>query len=356
MSIEAHNFDIKPLMIEIEKLIQKGLNELLNNYIDRHNLLEETHKKIMELPSVVNELNKLKPPTNEPFLPTSVFSHMSSGDHVDKSKKYSRGQTIKIGNSPFSHYNVDGLKIINNTKTWQINPDNTTIHTNTKIITNNVVNNPLTQTPEIVKEEKVNIIQPLSAVDASEKEHVELHIIEDDSEIDNTDKYEVDVEEEKEAEEEAEQLEEVEVEVEVEQLAVEQVEVEVEEEEDEQVEEIEEEDEQVEVEIEEEDEQVEVEEEEQVEVEVEVEEEDEQVEVEVEDEEVEVEVEEDEKDEQVEVELEDEDIFEIEIEDETYCTNNEENGFIWKINDEGEQGEKVGYIKDGEPFFYADEE
>jgi hypothetical protein len=55
------------------------------------------------------------------------------------------------------------------------------------------------------------------------------------------------------------------------------------------------------------------------------------------------------------VEEEEEDMFEIEIEDETYCTNNEENGFIWKINDEGEQGEKVGYIKDGEPFFYADE-
>ncbi len=50
-----------------------------------------------------------------------------------------------------------------------------------------------------------------------------------------------------------------------------------------------------------------------------------------------------------------EDVFEIEIDDVTYCTNNEDNGFIWELTDEGEQGNKVGYLKDGEPFFYADE-
>ena len=54
-------------------------------------------------------------------------------------------------------------------------------------------------------------------------------------------------------------------------------------------------------------------------------------------------------------EEEEEDIFEIEIDDKTYCTNNDENGFIWELNEEGEQGDKVGYLRDGEPFFYADE-
>jgi hypothetical protein len=44
---------------------------------------------------------------------------------------------------------------------------------------------------------------------------------------------------------------------------------------------------------------------------------------------------------------EDEDIFEIEIDDKTYCTNNDENGFIWELNEEGEQGDKVGYLKVG---------
>ena len=54
-------------------------------------------------------------------------------------------------------------------------------------------------------------------------------------------------------------------------------------------------------------------------------------------------------------EEEEEDIFEIEIDDKTYCTNDDENGFIWELNDEGEQGKKVGYLKDGEPMFYEDE-
>ena len=51
---------------------------------------------------------------------------------------------------------------------------------------------------------------------------------------------------------------------------------------------------------------------------------------------------------------EDEEIFEIDIDDTTYCTNNEENGFIYELNN-GEMGDKIGYLKDGEPFFYADE-
>ena len=52
---------------------------------------------------------------------------------------------------------------------------------------------------------------------------------------------------------------------------------------------------------------------------------------------------------------EDEELFEIEIDDVTYCTNNDENGFIWELTEDGEQGDKVGYFKEGEPFFYADE-
>jgi hypothetical protein len=43
------------------------------------------------------------------------------------------------------------------------------------------------------------------------------------------------------------------------------------------------------------------------------------------------------------------------IDDIDYCTNNEENGFIWELTEDGEQGAKVGYLKDGEPFFYAEE-
>ena len=54
-------------------------------------------------------------------------------------------------------------------------------------------------------------------------------------------------------------------------------------------------------------------------------------------------------------EAEDEEYIEIDIDDVTYCTNNEENGFIYQLTEDGDVGDKVGYLKDGEPFFYADE-
>jgi len=49
---------------------------------------------------------------------------------------------------------------------------------------------------------------------------------------------------------------------------------------------------------------------------------------------------------------EEEEYMEIDIDDVTYCTNNEENGFIYEMDKDGDVGKKVGYIKDGEPFFY----
>jgi hypothetical protein len=43
------------------------------------------------------------------------------------------------------------------------------------------------------------------------------------------------------------------------------------------------------------------------------------------------------------------------IDDIDYCTDDLENGFIWELSEDGEQGDKIGYLKEGEPFFYADE-
>ena len=56
-----------------------------------------------------------------------------------------------------------------------------------------------------------------------------------------------------------------------------------------------------------------------------------------------------------EEEEEEEELVEIEIDDITYCTNDEENGFIYELTKDGDVGDKVGYLKEGEPFFYADE-
>ena len=61
------------------------------------------------------------------------------------------------------------------------------------------------------------------------------------------------------------------------------------------------------------------------------------------------------EEEEEEEEEAEEEFIEIDIDDVTYCTNNEENGFIYELTEDGDVGDKVGYLKDGEPFFYADE-
>ena len=91
-----------------------------------------------------------------------------------------------------------------------------------------------------------------------------------------------------------------------------------------------------------------------------VKEDDDEVETEMEEEEDEVETEtEEEEDTNLDQPLpkveEEEELFEIEIDDITYCTNNDETGFIYELSEDGDVGEKVGYFKDSEPFFYADE-
>jgi hypothetical protein len=57
------------------------------------------------------------------------------------------------------------------------------------------------------------------------------------------------------------------------------------------------------------------------------------------------------KEETEEIEEEEEELIEIEIDDVTYCTNNEDNGTIYELDSEGNVGKKVGYLKDGEAYF-----
>jgi hypothetical protein len=90
------------------------------------------------------------------------------------------------------------------------------------------------------------------------------------------------------------------------------------------------------------------------EAETETEEEDEEEEEEEGEEKKEEEEEEEEQEEEEEKEEagEDEEVFEIEIDDKIYYTNNDTNGIIYEALLNEEVGNKVGYIKDGEPFFY----
>jgi hypothetical protein len=132
-------------------------------------------------------------------------------------------------------------------------------------------------------------------------------------------------------------------------LEEEQEEVEEEEEEQEEVEEEEVEEEEVEEEeVEEEQEEEEEEEEEQEEVE-ETAEEEEVEEEEVEEEEVE---EEEVEEEEVEEEEEEEEVYVVKIEGIDYYTTNEKNGKIYKIMDDDDVGDELGYYEDGEPGFY----
>jgi hypothetical protein len=51
-------------------------------------------------------------------------------------------------------------------------------------------------------------------------------------------------------------------------------------------------------------------------------------------------------------EEDEEEVFEIEIYDVSYFATNEENGPLYEVDEEGNPGNKIGYLKDGEPFFY----
>ena len=55
-------FNTDPLLNDLNKVIQNGLNNLLRNYIDNYKLYEETHNCIMNLPSVKREIAKKNEP------------------------------------------------------------------------------------------------------------------------------------------------------------------------------------------------------------------------------------------------------------------------------------------------------
>ena len=46
-----------------------------------------------------------------------------------------------------------------------------------------------------------------------------------------------------------------------------------------------------------------------------------------------------------------EELIEIEIDDVTYCTNNEENGIIYELDKEGNVGKRLGCLKEGDAYF-----
>ena len=49
--------DSEPFINEVSQVIRKGINDLLGKFSERYDMLEDTHYKIMNLPSVQHQLN-----------------------------------------------------------------------------------------------------------------------------------------------------------------------------------------------------------------------------------------------------------------------------------------------------------
>jgi|LauGreDrversion2_2_1035103.scaffolds.fasta_scaffold26432_1 hypothetical protein len=326
---KINSFNIEPLVFEIENVIKNGLKVMLKDYIVRHDLLEKTHKQIMKLPSVMNEINKGCESDSdsesdvEPGEDKSIFISISDMtrdlvkdeiSHVES--KLDRIEKKYESISPLISKILDKLETIND----EIKVLKEKSRDNIKIVQMHH------EKPYIS-----NIIKP-SIVSACENENIQFEIDENDEDEDDDDDDDIvepvkvkkavivieeeELEEEELEEEELEEEEEDEEEEE-EEVAVEKVDIKVEESQEE-----------------------ELEEEDEVETEASEEEEEEEEEVvptptKVEEEEAELEI--------------------ITIDDIDYCTNDLENGFIWELSEDGEQGDKIGYLKEGEPFFYADE-
>ena len=323
---KIESFNIEPLVFEIQNVIKNGLKVLLKDYIDRHDLLEKTHKQIMKLPSVMNEINKGCDSDSEsdvePGEDKSIFISISdmTRDLVKKEMSYVESKLDRIEKkyesiSPLISKILDKLESIN----AEVKVLKETPRDNIKIVQ-----------MDHEKSYISNIIKP-SIVSACENENIKFEIEENDDE-----------EEEDEEEDDEEIVEPIKVKKEVIIIEDEELEEDVIEEEEDDV-------------IEEDIIEAVVVADIKKEVEEEVEEEDEdEVETEASDEE-----EEDEEEvipAPTKVEKEEEEELEIiTIDDIDYCTNDLENGFIWELNEDGEQCDKIGYLKEGEPFFYADE-
>ena len=395
---KVNSFNINPLVIEIENVIQEGLHKILSDYTDRYNLLEKTHREIMNLPSIREEFNR--------------NNYESDNDN----------ESDFVGNitTTTNIKNVDNYSVKNAVCSLETRLDklernyDTIIPVLDKILNKiNKLGNDISELQSDRNNSSVETfhtvnIEKSTAVKTSENENIEIHVEEhskelvqeefedsdeedinpalitcstiilNNSEKETEEKTEEDDDELSVGEELGEQVEpEIETVEETEEESVEDTPAEEESVEDTQAEEEAVEDTQVEEEavedIQAEEESVEVEdiqaEEESVEVE-DIQAEEESVEVEdIQDVEASVttiqcnkltdedsiETETKEEEEEEEEQEEDEELFEIEIDDKTYCTNNDQNGFIWELTEEGESGEKIGYLKDGDAFFYEDD-
>ena len=393
-------FNIQPILNDIDNVIKNGLAKLLDEHLNRYELLEKTHKAIMNLPSVVNEVSSLPVPKTHNMAETILLSELNESfqgmchkltnkidEFSDKLKGYDEkfdllsDELLTVKNNMYlpsvvneaTQHNMDDTILTEFTESFQKACDLITGKMNDKF---DLLTDELLALKNNIDELKnithcsaqahmevetlfnypcqcIKIEEDFSAAEAKEPENIILDMKEADNKTItfHIDEYEKEKEVVKvlkrnliiESDEDEEiniKQGNVDIKIEVENNAemkldeikqcvqVEEIEKRVQEEEKAHTQEHEPgESDNVKPD--------EGKEENKTNNEVEMKEE-------VETEKSESEEEEDE-----------EDIFEIDIDDVTYCTNNETTGFIYELID-GEMGDKVGYFKDGDPFFYAD--
>ena len=365
-------FDTELLLNDVNKVIQNGINKLLCDYIDNYKLYEETHHYIMNLPCIKRGNSRMGLNNNVVCNKTDfsgeehdidiVLLDKYLSDKDDSSQEETESDTSEDNSSEDNTLLINAGKLIKQHEktietrdkeiadlkkrldfTQDQNDKRYDMFYQQKDLYEELIKKYVKEIEDLKNQLKDCIKKPLicdltadepekefveikqEKMEVEEKENITLHI--EETEVEEPNEEELDDEEEEQDDEELDDEEEV----------VDEDEEVVDEEEKEDVDEekavAEEQDEEV-VDEEEEDE------------DKEVDEEDDAVETENSSTDKESQKEDDEKDEDEEQEL-----IEIEIDDVLYCTENEENGFIYEIDEEGNVGEPVGYFKNGEPFF-----
>jgi hypothetical protein len=295
--IDSNNFNTDIILNEIDLVIKKGVNKILNDYMNRYNLLERTHKQIMQLPSVLNELNKSS---------DKLSVDDSSDDESDDVPIFvSIADMTK--NLVTEEVNAIEKKIANLEKKYDL-----ILPIFEKILKKI---DDLNADVKCIKSSSTSEVKVIKynnkTVETKENIKLEMHEEEPADERLSDKKKE-------EASDNNEVVKESVDEESVDEESVDEESVD----------------------------------EEAVNEEEPVEDEDDKDDKDDKDDNDEVETEDEEDDKKNE---EDEELFEIEIDGTTYCTNNEESGLIFELTEDGDVGEKIGYLKEGEPFFYADE-
>jgi hypothetical protein len=306
------SFNIESILNEISGVIHTGLNNILDEFMEKYNDYEANYNAVLNLPAVKNKISSL-----------SINNNNSVNSNLNNNIMSSMYKTFNSQMKELQKENEELKAEIYVLKSRLPPVIDLTSETETE-----------TKKPIIIKQEPENITlvieeQPNEEVASSDVslEDESLEDAESDASLDEEESV-ASLEEELVANEVEEEEEEEEKE---EEESVASLEEEKEEEEESVAKEVEEEEESVANEVEEEEEE---------------EEEDDAKSVETETKE---EVEEEDKVE------EEEELFEIEIDDKTYCTNNEESGFIYELDSDGNVGDKIGYFKESEPIFYSEE-